>query len=265
MILDSHAHLDMPAFDSDRKEVILRARDAGLEYIVTIATASPDGSSIERTFQLVEDFGFIYAGIGVHPHDARLADDALFRKLEDLAAHPKAVLWGEIGLDYYYDNSPREIQRGIFRTQMQMARNLKLPVTIHCRDAWPDLIKILSEEWRSANCGGILHSFTGTKEQALECATLGFLVSFSGIVTFKNAEGLRDAARALSLDQILIETDCPYLAPPPHRGQRNEPAFVVDVARSLARTKDVSYEHLSAQAVSNFRRLIGRKAELISG
>ncbi len=247
----------MPEFDSDRGDVIGRARDAGLELLVSIGTGRPDTTAIEKTLMIAEEHDFIYAGIGVHPHDARLPDAAYWRKLERLAEHPKVVLWGEIGLDYYYDHSPREVQREVFRRQLSFARERRLPVTIHCRDAWPDLVDLLHKDWVGENPGGILHSFTGDAVQALEGAALGFLISFSGIVTFKKADALRKAAEVLTLDQILVETDCPYLAPVPHRGKRNEPAYVVDVGRSLAQTKQVDYEQLARRTSLNFRRLTG--------
>ncbi len=257
MIVDSHAHLDMPDFDADRGDVIRRARDVGLELLVTIGTGQPTGSSIDRTLELAEKHDFIFAGIGVHPHDARLPDEDYWCRLERLAEHPKVVLWGEIGLDYYYDHSPRDIQREVFRRQLRLARRRGLPVAIHCRDAWPDLVHILWDEWAGAHPGGILHSFTGDKVQALEGVSLGFLISFSGIVTFKNATTLREAASALSADRVLVETDCPYLAPVPHRGRRNEPAFVTDVARGLAAAMGVEYKALARQTSLNFRRLTG--------
>ncbi len=257
MIIDTHAHLDMPDFDADRSEVIKRAREARVELMLTIGTGRPDTSSIEAALRLAEENECIYAGIGVHPHDARLPDSAYWSRLEKLAEHPKVVLWGEIGLDFYYDHSPREIQIEVFRRQLRLARDLSMPVAIHCRDAWPDLVRVLREEWTDANPGGILHSFTGNTAQAREGVSLGFLISFSGIVTFKKADELRAAARSLSLDQILVETDCPYLAPVPHRGKRNEPAFVVDVGRGLAQTIQVDYEELARRTSLNFRRLTG--------
>ncbi len=258
MIIDSHAHLDMTHFDADRDAVVQRARDAGLSMIISIGSGNPEGSSIEMTLELIEKYDFLYAGIGVHPHDARTADSAYWKKMEFWSEHPKVVLWGEIGLDYYYDLSPRETQREVFRRQLQIARHLQLPVSIHCRDAWPDLTQILTEERKGDENGGIFHSFTGNRDQALQCADMGFMVSFSGIVTFKNAEPLRDAVRALSLDNIIVETDCPYLAPVPHRGKRNEPAFVVDVARSLAGTLGIEYQDLAERTTNNVLRLIGR-------
>ena len=257
MIVDSHAHLDMPEFEVDRGEVIRRARDAGLELLVSIGTGRPDTTSIEQTLTIAEANDFVYAGVGVHPHDARLPDAAYWKKLERLAEHPKVVLWGEIGLDYYYDYSPREVQKEVFRRQLLLARERRLPVSIHCRDAWPDLVAVIREEWTGDHPGGILHSFTGDTAQAREGVSLGLLISFSGIVTFKKAEALREAARALPLDRILVETDCPYLAPVPHRGKRNEPAYVVDVCRTLARTRQVDYEQLARRTSLSFRRLTG--------
>jgi len=257
MIADSHAHLDMSQFDPDRDEVIQRARNAGVELLVTIGTGNPRESSIERTLALADQNDFIYAGIGVHPHDARFADDDYWKRLETWSKHPKVVLWGEIGLDYYYDNSPRDSQRETFRRQLRLAQAHGLPVSIHCRDAWPDLIAVLREEWGEPPARGILHSFTGSAEQAQECVGMGFLISFSGIVTFKSATALRDAARVLQTDQVLVETDSPFLSPVPHRGKRNEPAFVVDVARGLSDAMQVSFEELAWQTTANLRSVLG--------
>jgi TatD DNase family protein len=256
MIADSHAHLDMPQFDSDRDDVIRRARDCGVDLLVTIGTGNPAESSVEKTLELAETHDFIYAGLGVHPHDARLADESYWERMGEWARHPEVVLWGEIGLDYYYDHSPREIQRLVFRRQLRMAREHNLPVSIHCRDAWPDLLAILKEDSEFGKQRGILHSFTGDSAQARECAAMGFLISFSGIVTFKNAAALREAARGLRLDQILVETDAPFLAPVPHRGRRNEPAYVVDVAKGLAQTMEVSFDEIARHTMNNLRRLI---------
>lgn len=264
MLLDSHAHLDMSQFDRDREEVIQRAFDAGVQGILTIATATPDKASLLASMELVERYPSLYAGVGVHPHDAKSADDELFRTLEEWMRHPKVVLWGEIGLDFYYDLSPREVQKQIFRRQLQLARLAGLPVSIHCRDAWPDLIEILREQQLAGTFRGILHSFTGSSEQALECVALGFAISFSGILTFKNAKDLREAARILPPGSILVETDCPYLAPAPHRGKRNEPAFVMDIARCLAQIRSVPLEDLSRQILKNFQNITGVSLERAS-
>ncbi|HYK88761.1 MAG TPA: TatD family hydrolase [Acidobacteriota bacterium] len=256
-IIDSHAHLDMPQFDPDRDMVIERARQAGVTMILSIGTGNPSTCSIEKTLELTEEHSFIYAGIGVHPHDARTADSAYWKKMERWAEHPKVRLWGEIGLDYYYDLSPRETQREVFVRQIQMSKQLGLPVSIHCRDAWPDLIQILRQEWKDDGRGGILHSFSGNRETALECTAMGFMVSFSGMVTFKNAESVRAVARSQVRDKMLVETDSPYLAPVPHRGKRNEPAFVVDVARSLAQTIGIEFDTLAHKTTANLLRLVG--------
>jgi TatD DNase family protein len=254
MIVDSHAHLDMPRYDPDREDVICRARDAGLHLVVTIGTASPEHDSVSKTLRLIEKHDFLYAGLGVHPHDARLVDEIFLEDLEHQTRHPKVILWGEIGLDYYYDNSPRDVQIEVFRWQLSAARRCGLPISVHCRDAWPDLVRILREEWTDGTPGGILHSFSGDRAQALEGAALGFLISFSGMVTFKNGFAIRDAASVLNLDQVLVETDSPYLAPVPHRGKRNEPAFVVDVARGLAEAMNVSYEEMALRTSRNMSR-----------
>jgi len=257
MIADSHAHLDMPDFGADLDEVLSRAISAGLDLIVTVGTARPGDDSVERTLKLAGSHDFIFAAVGVHPHDARFADDDCLAWLEAVAEHPKVVLWGEIGLDYHYDHSPREDQCRALRRQLQIARRKNIPVSIHCRDAWSDLLGILGEEWGGGHPGGILHSFTGTRHHAQVFADLGFLISFSGIVTFKKAAGIREAARSLRLDQLLVETDCPYLAPVPHRGKRNEPAFVVDVARGLAATMGVEMSDVAVATSDNLRRLLG--------
>ncbi len=257
MIVDSHTHLDMSQFDGDRVDVIGRALDAGVDLIIAVGTGTPQGASIEKTLDLAERFDFIYAGIGVHPHDARHADEPYWEKIETLAEHPKVVLWGEIGLDYYYDLSPREVQREAFRRQLRIARRRNLPVSIHCRDAWADLMAIVRQEYAGAVPRGVLHSFTGTRDQALEGAGLGFLISFSGIVTFKNAGPVREAARAVEPGRLLVETDCPYLAPVPHRGKRCEPAFVLDTARALAQLRGMDFSDLARESSANMRSLLG--------
>ena len=260
MIVDSHAHLDMRQFDPDRETVIQRARDAGVDLILAIGCGTPQGSAIEKTLELTERYDFIWAGIGVSPHDARLADDPYWEQLEKWMAHPRVVLLGEIGLDYHHELSPREVQREALRRQLRMARRHNLPVSIHCRDAWADLLTILEQEYVGATRGAVLHSFTGTRDQALEGAALGFLLSFSGIVTFNNADALREVARALATTQMLVETDCPYLAPVPHRGQRNEPAFVMETVRALARIKGIDVDALARDTSDNALRLLNLPA-----
>jgi TatD DNase family protein len=260
MLADSHAHLDMPQFDEDREAVLDRARAAGVGLVVSIASASPADDSVERTLRLAESHEDVRAGIGMHPHDARLADARFWERMREWARHPRVVLWGEIGLDYYYDHSPRAAQQEVFRLQLELAREAGLPVSIHCRDAWDDLVPILTEAAGAGPLRGILHSFTGNADQARACVELGFLISFSGIVTFKNAAALREALTAIGVDPILVETDSPFLAPVPHRGTRNEPARVVVGARSVAATLGVSYEAVALATSRNLRALLGLQA-----
>ena len=257
MIVDSHAHLDMTQFDQDREDLLLRANDAGVEMVLTIGMGNPQEDSIEKTLAIAEKHDFIFVGIGVHPHDARLVDDSYWAKMEMWSEHPKVVLWGEIGLDYYYKHSPVDVQREVFRRQIRMAQTRNLPIIIHCRDAWQDLNEILTLEWKAENPGGILHSFTGSEAQAQEAVGKGFLISFSGMVTFKKAQNLRSVAKNLAPDKILVETDAPFLTPEPWRGRRNEPAFVVNVARTLAQVRNETLDEFGSATTRNFRRLIG--------
>jgi TatD DNase family protein len=235
MYVDSHAHIDGPEYDADRPEVIARARAAGVIAILTVGTGDPHGDNFERAVALAEQHDDVFASVGVHPHDARLFNDEAEQKLLSLIKQSrKIVAWGEIGLDYHYDNSPREVQRDVFRRQLRLARSVNLPVIIHSRDADEDTISILREEVTGYARGGVLHCFGGGLEMAQAAVELGFLISFAGVLTFKNAQALRNIAVRLPLDRVLIETDCPYLTPVPFRGKRNEPAHVLEVARCLA-------------------------------
>jgi TatD DNase family protein len=251
--LDSHAHLDDSDFDADREEVIERARAAGLRYLLTVGGGTgPD--NLEAPVVLAERHHWIYATVGVHPHDARHFAENHAEQICQLAQHPKVVGMGEIGLDYHYDNSPREIQKLVLIRQLELAQEARLPIIIHCRDAWSDLTEIVQDHWKSSGLGGVLHCFSGTRQDALKFLDWGFQVSFAGNVTYKKAENLREAARAIPLDRLLTETDCPYLAPVPHRGKRNEPAFVIEVARTLAALRHLSAEELGEIVVRNFER-----------
>ncbi len=261
MIIDSHVHLDLPQFDHDREEVVRRARESGVEMILSVAMAHPTKDSHSRTLALAETHDLIYAAIGVHPHDAREADENFLHKLQRLSTHPKVVLWGDTGLDYHYRNSPFDLQREAFRRQLVLARSLNLPVLIHCRDAWDDLFKIMEEEYGRRGHRGILHNFTGNLDQAERCCKLGLLLSFSGILSFHHSDELRGVARRLRLDQVLVESDAPYVAPAPHRGLRNEPSYILDVARCLAEIMDVTIEDIARNTTRNFRRLIGAQQE----
>jgi len=257
MFVDSHAHLDGGQFDTDREEVIARARAAGVQTIVAIGNG--DGpEQVDCGIRLAEQYDFIFATLGIHPHEARLADESGCQRMEELARHPKVIAWGEIGLDYHYDYSPRDIQKKVFVRQMELAATAKLPIVIHCRpsdgsdNAWEDCLALLREHWASNGLAGILHCFTGTWPQARRALDMGFMISFAGNVTFPKAQQIRDAALEVPLDRILIETDCPYLAPVPNRGKRNEPAFVVDTARKLAQLRGFSVEEIGAQTSRNF-------------
>jgi TatD DNase family protein len=257
MFVDSHAHLDGKQFDSDREQVISRARDAGVQTIVAIGNG--DGpEQVDCGTRLAEKYDFIYATIGIHPHEARLANEAAYQNMERLAKHPKVIAWGEIGLDYYYDHSPREVQKEVFRRQMELAAAAKLPIVIHCRpsearhDAWDDCLSLMRDQWAPTALGGILHCFTGTWPQARVALDMGFMISFAGNLTFPKAQQIRHAALEVPLDRMLIETDSPYLAPVPHRGKRNEPAFVKETARKLGELRGVTADEIGRQTSRNF-------------
>ena len=257
MFVDSHAHLEGEQFDADREQMIARAREAGVETIVAIGSGTGSGS-LDCGIQLAEKYPFIYATMGIHPHEAKLAADADFRELEQLAKQPKVIAWGEIGLDYFYDHSPRDVQKQVFLTQMELAQAAKLPIVIHCRpsdgsdNAWEDCLSLLHEQWSPNGLGGILHCFTGTWAHAKRALDMGFMISFAGNVTFPKAQQIRDAAKQVPLDRMLIETDSPFLAPVPHRGKRNEPAFVKETARQLGGLRGLSTEEMGSQTSRNF-------------
>jgi TatD DNase family protein len=256
MFVDSHAHIDGPEYDADRVEVIARARDAGVSAILTVGTGDPHGDSFERAVALAEQHDDVFASLGVHPHDARLFNDAAEQKILSLIKQsPKIVAWGEIGLDYHYDNSPREVQREVFRRQLRLARSVNLPVIIHSREADADTISILREEVTGYARGGVLHCFGGGLEMAQGALELGLMISFAGVLTFKNAQALRDIAVRLPLARVLIETDCPYLTPVPFRGKRNEPAHVLEVARCLADLHGKPVEEIGKVTSENFAAL----------
>src|SRR5216683_4550250 len=252
-LIDSHAHLDFAQFDVDRAEVLDRARQAGVRTLLAIGSG-PGPEKLDAALPYAEQNDWIYATVGIHPHEARLATDADFAQLNRLAKHPRVIAWGEVGLDYHYDHSPRDVQKRVFRCQLEQARAAKLPIIIHCREAWPDCLGILEQEWRSTALGGIFHCFSGMLEQAWKGIEMGFLVSFAGNVTYPKARNLRDVARALPLDRLLIETDAPFLAPQAHRGRRNEPAYVVEVARTLAIVRNLAPEEIAAVTAANFCR-----------
>lgn len=256
MFIDSHAHIDGTEFDIDRDAVVQRALDAQVTTILNVGTGDPHSDAFERAIELGNQHEFVYSAIGTHPHDARLYDEAAETKTKRLiAAGKRVVAWGEIGLDFHYDNSPREVQMDVFARQLRSASELNLPVIIHTREAEKETVEILEREYQQANRRGVFHCFTSSLDLARSAVDLGFFVSFSGIITFKKAEDLREVVKYLPLDRILVETDCPFLSPIPYRGKRNEPAFVVEVARCIAGLKDVSVERVASQTSENFRDL----------
>lgn len=256
MFVDSHAHIDGSEFDPDRLEVIKRARDAGVTAILNVGTGDPHSGVLERAIELVEKHESLYTAIGTHPHDARLFDNQAEQTIVALVGQSARVIaWGEIGLDFHYDNSPRDVQMKAFRRQLQLARAALLPVIIHTREAEAETIGILRSEWQGSSLPGIMHCFSGTSELAQQAVDLGMFISFSGIITFKKADNLRNVASEVPMARLLIETDCPFLAPVPYRGKRNEPAYVVEVARCLAELRGVSLEEMGRITAENFARL----------
>ena len=256
MFIDSHCHIDGPEYDADREEVIARAREAGVTTMLTVGTGDPHSDAINRAVDLAEQQEGVYAAVGVHPHDAKLFDDAAERRLLDLVQQSKRVIaWGEIGLDYHYDHSPRDVQRKVFRRQLQLARELELPVVIHSREADDDTINIVRDQLSGYQRAGVLHCFGGSLAMARSAIELGFFISFAGNLTFKKADDLRDIARQLPLDRLLVETDCPYLTPVPFRGRRNEPARVVETARCLAEIHGQDVAEVGRVTSENFGRL----------
>ena len=255
-LIDSHAHIDFPQFADDRDAMLQRARAAGVQALLAIGTG-PGPERLDAALPFAEQHDWIYASIGVHPHEAKEAASQHFDELVRLAQHPKVIAWGEIGLDYFYDHSPRDVQANVFRTQMELAQAAKLPISIDCRVAWDDCLALIEQHWRPTGLGGILHCFTSTLDHAKRGLDMGFLISFAGNSTYPKAQAIRDVAKELPLDRILIETDAPFLAPQAFRGKRNEPAYLVEVAKTLASVRNLPAEEIAATTASNFRRFFG--------
>jgi TatD DNase family protein len=255
-LVDSHAHVDVSDFDADRDAMLARAQLAGVGTMLAIGNG-PEIEKLGAAVPFAEQHEWIYASVGIHPHEARHATDAHYAELDRLARHPRVIAWGEIGLDYHYDHSPRDIQARVFRRQLEQARTAKAPVVIHCREAWPDCLKILDEDWRSSGLGGIFHCFAGTMEEARHGIDMGFLVSFAGNVSYPKAQNLRDVAKQIPIERLLVETDSPFLAPLPHRGKRNEPAYVAEVARTIANVRNLAADEVARATAENFRRFFG--------
>jgi len=281
MYIDSHAHLEGKRYDADRAEVLARAKAAGVHAYLAIGNGDgPDtadcGIRLAEKYNGQPQFPEIWASVGIHPHEASLATDAAYDKLAEWARDPRVIGWGEIGLDYFYDHSPSDVQKAAFLRQMELSQAAKLPVIIHCRpsdnneSAWDDCLGMIAEHWSaahlsSAGLGGILHCFTGTVEHARRGLDLGFLISFAGNITFPKAQNIRDAAQFVPLDHMLIETDSPYLAPIPHRGQRNEPSYVIETARQIGQLRRISAEDVGQQTTHNFFKFFKRTERSKSG
>jgi len=266
-LIDSHAHLDSPRYDEDRDALLARAWAAGVRTILSIGIGEgPDtmhqALEISRRYAHRPPVPTIWATAGIHPHEARLADDAALARLNGLLQEPEVLACGEIGLDYFYDHSPRDIQKTVFARQMEIAAGRRKPIIIHCRpsgtssDAWDDTLEMLRTRWSGTGLGGILHCFTGEWRHAREAMDLGFLISFAGNVTFPKAQAIRDVAAAVPLDRMLIETDAPFLAPLPNRGKRNEPGWVKEVAVKIAELRGIEAGKLAEQTAANFRLLL---------
>ena|SRR5579871_5826456 len=264
MLIDSHCHLDNEQFNPDRDAVIERALDAGVDHMMVIGTGEgpPD---LEAGTRLADRYAPLYATVGVHPHDADKATAETYHQLATLVRHPKVLAVGEMGLDYHYDHSPRDVQRAVFIEQMGIAREAGKPIVIHTREAWDDTLALLEAHWArplGTAARGIMHCFSGGPHEAEQALALGFYLSFGGIITFPKSLDIQEAARCTPVDRILIETDAPFLAPVPKRGKRNEPSFMLETARKLAAIRGETVEAIGEATSANFRRLcLGRAVE----
>jgi len=273
LLVDSHAHLDSARYDEDRDALLSRAWQAGVRTVLSIGIGDgPDtmhrALDLSRAYAGKPETPRILASAGVHPHEAQLADEAALAKLDQLLQQPEIIACGEIGLDYFYDNSPREVQKTAFRQQMEIAAAHKQPIIIHCRpsdnstNAWDDTLDLLETEWASKGFGGILHCFTGEWDHARRAMDCGFLISFAGNVTFPKAQPIRDVAVRVPLDRMLVETDAPFLAPVPNRGKRNEPAWVAGVAEKLAEIRNQPIDEVASRTTENFHRFFRIAADM---
>lgn len=253
-MIDSHCHLDSERFTDDQAAVIDRALAAGVERMMSIGTGDgPPG--IDCAVKVADRHAAVYATVGVHPHDAKLYNDAVGKELAELLKHPKVLAFGEIGLDYHYDHSPRDVQQAAFIEQMRIAADARMPIVIHTREAWDDTFALIEQHWKPTGLGGIMHCFSGGPAEAQRSLDLGFHLSFAGIVTFPKSLDIQAAAYLCPDDRILIETDAPFLAPVPHRGKRNEPAFVAHTAAKLAELRGVSVDEIIRLTTANFTSL----------
>jgi TatD DNase family protein len=253
-LADSHCHLDDAQFDSDRTEMLARARASGIQYMLAIGTGNgpPD---LHAAVRLADEHEDIYATVGVHPNDAPKIDESTLTRIQELLQRPKVRALGEIGLDYHW-GVPKEVQVPVFRRQLAIAAETKMPVIIHTRDAWTDTLDILRQDWAPTGLPCVMHCFTGNAAQARECIELGFYLAFGGVSTFPKSTGIREAASITPIERLLLETDAPYLAPVPHRGKRNEPSFLGYTAQTIADVRRISPEELGAASTQNLERLL---------
>lgn len=255
MLFDTHVHLNADQFIEDREETINRALEAGVTRMVVVGF---DEETIRLAIEIAETYDFIYAAVGWHPVDAIDYKESHLEWLEELTKHEKVVALGEMGLDYYWDTSPKDIQADVFRKQIHLAKKVNMPIIIHNREATADIIKILQEE-NAAEVGGIMHCYSATREELQACLEMNFYISLAGPVTFKNAKEVKEVAKVVPLDRLLIETDAPYLAPHPYRGKRNEPAYVKLVAEEIARLRGISLEDVSRITTENALKIFRLK------
>jgi TatD DNase family protein len=253
-IVDSHAHLESEDFDADRAEMLARAHAEGVEAILAIGSGGSGPDRLDAAIGVAKDYDWIYASVGIHPQHAAEAREEHYLQLAELAKNPKVIAWGEIGLDYHWPEPARDVQHDVFRTQLALAREAKLPIVIHCRDAWDDCLSMMEKDWASSGLGGILHCFTGELAEARRGLEMGFMVSFAANVTYPKMQHLRDVAKELPLERMLTETDSPFLPPQGKRGKRNEPANVVEVARTLASVRNLGSDEVAATTAANFQQ-----------
>jgi len=251
MLIDSHAHLEMPDFKRDLEAVIQRAKESGVEYIFTVGTEKKDW---ERALEIAGSHPSVYAILGVHPHNAKEIDDQTYPMLKELCKNEKVRACGEMGLDFFRNLSPRDIQLKRFREQISLAKELGLPIVVHDREAHQETLEILKSE-KAEECGGIIHCFSGDDEMAKACVDMGFYISIPGSVTFKNAEHFREIVKRIPLESLLVETDAPFLTPEPFRGRRNEPSYVRYTAQKVAEIKKVTFEKVAEITTENALRV----------
>jgi len=277
LLIDSHAHLDSQRYDADREAMLIRARQAGVGLVLSIGIGEGP-AEMHQALDLCRDFNGrrqkganlprLFASAGIYPHNTTEADEDALAKLDALLAEPEVIACGEIGLDYYHEGAPHNVQRAGLIRQLEIAAARKRPILIHCRgtdestDAWDDLFLVLEERWRPTGLGGVMHCFGAGWEQARRSLDLGFLVSFAGNLTYPKAQPLRDVAARMPLDGILVETDAPWLAPAPHRGQRNEPTMVVETAQVLAGVLGVTPDEIASATTANFLRLFNLRQDV---